>query len=186
MLARSVLENATNLQYIYQKDTERRSKNYVFHSTAINLEKIKKLEKKPPGTDEVIKYFEQIKSEIHKSGDRDSHWDGISFKKICGELNQAPIYEEFYSRLSKYTHSQFKGIRSLETGGPYAEFIKKFLTKHLQILILQGLKAINEKYNLLEGGVIITDYPEKGAITVFSISSKEVDEKTAEEMSKKL
>lgn len=184
LLARSIIENVINLQYIFQEDTEKRAKNYTFHSTAINLEKIKKIEKKPPGTDEVIKYFEKIKNEIQKSGNQKNYWDGISFKKICEELDQAEIYEQFYSRLSEYTHSQYKGIRSLEIERPYTDFIKKFLTKNLQILTLQSLKSINEKYNLYEGGAIITDYPKRGAVTVFSISSKETDEKTAEQLKK--
>jgi len=57
--------------------------------------------------------------------------------------------------------------------------MKKFITIDVMILSFEGLKAINEKYNLQEGFAIITDYPHKGATLIFSISSKAVDERNS-------
>jgi hypothetical protein len=50
------------------------------------------------------------------------------------------------------------------------------------VLVLEGLKAINEKYDLLEGALSMNNYPHEGAIFFFSISSKKVEEEVARQM----
>jgi len=110
--------------------------------------------------------LERIEGEIDKSGSKKNCWDGKSFKDMCDELGQSKVYELWYRRLSKYIHSQYRSIRSFEKEGPYNDFMKKFITIDVMILSFEGLKAINEKYNLQEGFAIITDYPHKGATLI--------------------
>jgi len=185
LMARPIVENAIDLQYIFQKDTEKRAKNYILHPVVSSIDKLKESEDLP-GKDKVIEWLEQLKSELNKSGGQNTYWDGKNFKKICEELNQGAIYELWYTRLSKYIHSQYKGERGLERKGPYTDFIKRFISQDIMILTLGSLKAINEKYNLLEGRVVIKNYPHENAVLIFSISSKETDEKAAKQLEDKI
>lgn len=177
-IARSIIENDVNLQYILQKDTERRAKNYVLQPISYLLKGLKNTEDLIPGKEEMIAELNRIKSEIDKSGNKNS-WDGKSFKEICDELGKSLIYDMWYRRLSKYVHSQYRSVRGFDREGPYNDFIKRFITVDVMVLSFEALKAVNEKYNLREGVAIIKDYPHKGAVCFYSISSKAVDEKNS-------
>lgn len=177
LIGRSIIENSINLRYILQEDTERRAKNFVLHSTTSFLKGLKSIKENMPGKDEMIRHLEELQNQQQKSGSHNFKWDGKSFKQICIELNLETIYDAWYSRLSKYVHSQYKAVRNLDEERPYNNFLKKLVSKDMLVLTLQTLKDINSKYNLQEGGVIIYDYPENGSALIFSISSKEIDEK---------
>ena len=188
VLGRTILENTIKLQYIFQKDTETRAKNYMVHSFVNTLERMKKAGVDEFDEGEVSEQINELKKEFQKSGSRDYYWDGKSFKEICEILGHNWVYESWYSRLSKYTHSQYKGHRGFEERRPYNDFMRKLILRDMVVLTLEALKSINEKYELLEGGAIITDYPYEGATLAFSISSKKTDEETTrimEEQSKK-
>lgn len=180
LIVRPILESCINLLYIFQKDTEQRSNNFLIHPGCSLLKNLEEMECEAPGKTEMIAAFRQINNGIKRSGNCNNYWDGKTFKAMCEELEENEIYRMWYTRLSKYTHSQYRN-RNLSWKHPYGQFIKDLLTKKMILLSLQALKSINEKYNLLEGGMIIDDYPHKGAIVLFSISSKEVDEQAAKE-----
>jgi len=181
LITRPILESCINLLYIFQKDTEQRSNNFLIHPACSLLKDLEETEDEAPGKAETIIALRQLKDGIKRSVNRNNYWDGKTFKDMCEELEENEIYKMWYTRLSKYTHSQYKN-RNLNWERPYGQFIKDLLTKKIILLSFQALKAINEKYNLLEGGAIINNYPHKGAKVFISISSKEVDEQTAKQL----
>lgn len=182
LIGRTIIENSINLQYILREDTERRAKNFILHSATSTLEGLKNLKEEIRGKAEVIKHIEGLKEQIQKSGSRNFSWDGKSFKQICDELGLGEIYNAWYSRLSKFVHPHYKNTRDLEQERPFNNFLKRLISKDMLVLTLQSLKDINKRYKLLEGGAIISDYPEEGALMVFSISSDEADEEAANYM----
>ncbi len=184
LIGRSIIESSINLQYILRSETERKAKNFILHSTTSFIKGLRSIKEEMPGKVEMLNYLEELEEQLQKSGSKDFHWDGKSFKQICDELGLSDIYEAWYSRLSKYVHSQYKGTRDFEQERPYNDFLKRLITKDMYILTLQTLKDINEKYNLLEGGATIFDYPQQGAVMVFSISSKKIDDEVTEQLSK--
>jgi len=99
-------------------------------------------------------------------------------------MEQGPIYEEYYSRLSGYSHSQFKTIRDLDQERPYNDFLKKFIFKDLAIVACSALKDINEKYNLIEGGICISDYPKQGDKCFFTFSNSAIIQKVEQKLRK--
>lgn len=180
MLGRVLMENCVSLQYIYQKDTEKRAKNYMLHSFVSTFKRMKEGGVNTFYDEPVDEKIEELKKEFEKSGKNNSRWDGRTFKEMCDELGHTSIYNEFYARLSRYTHSQYKGQRSFDESRPYNDFMRKLMLRHIPMLTYEALKAINEKYDLLWGVAIIKNYPHDGAMLAFSFSSKKVDE----EMSK--
>lgn len=54
--------------------------------------------------------------------------------------------------------------------GEYIKFLNKMVFKDLNLPILESLRAINKKFDLLEGAVIISNYPKEKATLVFSIN----------------
>jgi hypothetical protein len=176
MLGRVLMENCINLQYIYQKDTERRAKNYMMHSFVAMFKRMKEGGVGEFNGEPVDERIKDLKQEFEKSGGNSSRWDGRTFKEMCEELGHTKIYNDFYVRLSQYTHSQYKGQRSFEESRPYNDFMRTLILRHIPILNYEALKAINEKYDLLWGVAIIRGYPYEGATLAFSFSSKKVDE----------
>lgn len=177
ILGRSVMENSVNLRYILQSDTEKRAKNFLLHSTTSLIKRLETDQEEIPEKNELLEFLASKEQELNRSGDNKYLWDGKSFKQICAELGWEVMYTLWYTRLSKYVHSQYKGIRDLSEQRPYNDFMRKLITKDLLTIALQTIKDINEKYNLQEGYIVITDYPHENADMIFSFSSKEVDEK---------
>lgn len=108
----------------------------------------------------------------HPTGDRHSHWDGKSIREIFCELNKEPIYDEWYSRLSGYTHQQYKGKTDFDIDSPYIVFLKKLIMRDIVIIGLETLKSINDKYDLVDQVMWFHDYPEPGATFFFSVNPK--------------
>jgi len=180
LIARPIVENCINLLYIYQRDTEQRSKNFLRHPGCSLLKDLEEAKEDAPGKNKMIEGLKVLNDQIKRSGENKKYWDGKNFKTMCAELGEEEIYKMWYTRLSKYTHSQYKN-RSIRKG-PYAQFIDDLLTKKIMLLSLQALKSINEKYNLLEGGMVFKNYPRKGEILIFSISSKKIEEQTSKQI----
>lgn len=171
MISRYILEDCVNLQYIYKEDLEKRSLNYRAFSAKELLNRMEMYE----GDDERIKKeIPRVKERAEKyspSGNNSNHWDGLSTKKIMSDLNLDGMYQNWYVRMSSYIHPQYRGskIRASDKG-EYIEFLKKMVFKDLNLPILESLRAINKKFDLLEGTVIISNYPKEKATLVFSIN----------------
>jgi hypothetical protein len=172
MLARSILENSVNLQYIYKADTEARALNFRLFSMKMFLKRLESNQEDFPGKDGLLDTFRTLVKLYKPSGENKNHWDGVTIKKIFDELKLSSLYTNWYSRLSGFTHSQYSDSRDIEQDGPYSDFLYRLVFKDLLVAVLETLKVINGKYNLLEGGAIITDYPHPGAVLAFSINLK--------------
>jgi len=174
LLARSILENSVNLQYVYKQDSERRARNYILFSAKMSLERLKENKNNIQDKDGLIPFLERIVQNYSPSGNTQGHWDGMSVKKVFDDMEYGSIHKEYYSRLSGYSHSQFKAIRDLDQIRPYNDFLRKFVFRDLAIVVSSALKDINEKYNLLEGGIIISDYPQQGTDFLFTFSNSAI------------
>ena len=173
ILIRNILENFVTLQYIYANDSEKRAKNFRLFSGIKYLKRADKVKDMPP---EVRKeFFEMLRTmerDYQPSGSRKGQWDGKSMREMCEELKLTFIYEDWYSRLSGYTHSQYRGNRDLDHVGPYNNFLRDLVWKHVSVVGLQTLYKINSKYNLTEDIVILEDYPQKGATFFFAVNER--------------
>jgi hypothetical protein len=173
ILVRNILENFVNLQYIYADDSEKRAKNFRLFSALHYLKRVDKVKDVPP---EIKKEFSEMRQSMEldyqPSGNKKGHWDGKSMRKMCDELKLTIIYEDWYSRLSSYTHSQYRGNRDLDHAGPYNNFLRDLVVKHVSVVGLQTLYKINSKYNLTEDIVILHDYPQEGAVFLFAVNER--------------
>lgn len=170
ILARSIIENSVNLQYIYKENIEKRALNYKLYSLKVYLERVRNLKKVDERLAKTSALFKEELQKYSPSGENSYHWDGKSVKKILDDLDQKVIYHEFYSRMSSYVHAQFKNNRDLRAKRPYNDFLKKLICNDCALTVLESLRSINNKYNLQEGVVIIKDYPNEGNDLIFPIS----------------
>jgi len=172
-IARIILENFVNLEYIYANDSERRAKNFISFAVTNYLKRANTLKDMPA---EVKKDFaEMLKNmelEYQRSGKNMRHWDGKNFREICDELKLTFLHTQWYTRLSGYTHSEFKRGRDFDREGPYNEFLRDLVWKHISIIGLQAIFKINSKYNLTEDVVVIKDYPHPGATFFFAVNER--------------
>ena len=171
MISRYILEDCVNLHYIYKKDSEKRALNYRAFPAKELLSRMEMYK----GNDERIKKeIPRVKERLEKyspSGSNQNHWDGLSIKKIMSDLGFDDIYQNWYVRMSSYTHPQYRGGKiKISDTGEYVEFLKNMVFKDLNLPILESLRAINRKFDLLEGGVVISNYPKENSTLVFSIN----------------
>ncbi len=171
MISRYILEDCVNLHYIYKKDSEKRALNYKVFPAKELLSRMEVYD----GDDERIKKeIPRVKERLKKyspSGSNQNHWDGLSTKKIMSDLGLDDIYQNWYVRMSAYIHPQYRGSKiGGNDEGEYIEFLKKMVFKDLNLPILESLRAINRKFDLLEGGAVISNYPKKNSTLVFSIN----------------
>ncbi|NCB21063.1 MAG: hypothetical protein EOM88_04050 [Clostridia bacterium] len=159
------------MQYIYKEDSEKRALNYRAFSAKELLNRAEMYE----GNDERIKKeIPRIKERAEKyspSGNNSNHWDGLSTKKIMFDLGLDSMYQNWYVRMSSYIHPQYRGGKiKASDKGEYIKFLNKMVFKDLNLPILESLRAVNKKFDLLEGAVIISNYPKEKATLVFSIN----------------
>lgn len=171
--ARFILENAVTLLYIYKEDSERRANNYL---TFFSVNYLKRLDKFSPeevaGHEHMLDGIRAIHGTRNPTGNNKSHWDGLNFREMCVELDMESIYEEWYTRLSSFSHGQYKGGGDLESSRPYFNFLRKLVLRDLVVGSLEALLAINTKYNLRWGFIHMTDYPHEDSHFFFSINHR--------------
>jgi hypothetical protein len=176
ILARTILENSVNLKYIYKKDLERKARNFAIFPMKSWVEKSKKFDGiEMLGKEELINAMKKELETYLPSGTRSNYWDGKSIKELFEEVNLTKLYTEGYSRLSGFTHSNFKGPVDMHEDRPYFDFIRRFIFVDILVVTLEALKLMNEKYNLLEGLMLIEDYPHDGAVTLFSVNNNNLE-----------
>lgn len=175
VLARSILENCINIQYIYREDTERRARNFHAFPLREYLRRAESMNELPEkGVEMLRRMQEEIKS-YNPTGDNPYHWDGKSINKIFTELNLKDLYTSLYARLSGFSHAQF-GNRNFQQDRPYINFLKNLNTKSLFVVTLESVRVITEHLDMLPLVVRVSDFPQKGAVLFFSTHPK----KTAE------
>ncbi len=176
ILARTILENSVNLKYIYQKDLEKRARNFAIFPMKSWVEKSKQFDDIDMiGKTELINAMKKKLETYLPSGNNRNHWDGRNIKELFEEVGLMKFYTEGYSRLSGFTHSNFKGSVDLHENRPYITFIRKFIFVDILVVTLEALKSMNEKYDLLDGVMIIEDYPHIGATFFFSVNNKRTE-----------
>lgn len=173
MIGRYILEACVNLHYIYKNDSEKRALNYRAFSAKSLLKRMEQCQDE----DEKIKNeIPRVKDRVNQHnpmGKNSSHWDGKSVKEIMDDLGLEKIYIDWYTRMSSYIHPQYHGQKiTADVDSPYINYLKSMVFKDLSLPILESLKVINERFDLLEGGVIFKNYPKKKSILVFSINNK--------------
>ena len=157
ILARSILENSINLQYIYNKDIELRASNYKLFSLREYVKRAKKTEKMTPELLKFIEELEKIVGKYNPSGKRVGHWDGKTVRDQVAELKIESMYDT-YRHLSNFTHSKFQGNRDLSGERPYLDFLRKLVLRDIMVYILPSLQAICERFDLNGGLMVIHDY----------------------------
>lgn len=172
-IGRTIVESTVNLRYIHKEDSERRAKAFIQFPTVGLLEKAKRAYREDPKPEygKLINYLDYEKKRFKNQTGNERSWSGKNMKEMCDELGLLVVYQNWYKRLSEYSHCQYRGHRDLNQRSPYPDFLRNALFKDTPVLGLQALKTINEKYNLLEGFVVISDVPQKGAVPIFSINN---------------
>lgn len=176
ILARTILENSINLKYIYQKDLEKRARNFVLFPMKSWVEKSKRFEDiEIKAKEDLIKLMEEKLKDYFPTGNNKNHWDGRNIKELFSDVNLTQFYTEGYSRLSRFTHSNFKGRVDIHANRPYFDFIRKFIFVDILVVTLEALKSMNEKYDLLNGVIVIEDYPHNGSTFLFSVNNNHMN-----------
>ncbi len=171
VLARSLIENAINLQYIYRDNHEQRAKNFKLFTLKRYVSRADIVDDFP-GKEDFIASMEEILKDYKPSGKNKSHWDGRSFKEICNELKMGSTYKAVYSRLSEYSHSGFTRKLDYSEPGPYNDFLRSLVFRYSILMTAQTLKDINQRHDLLMGFIHIPDYPDPHTDLFFSFSNK--------------
>ena len=172
IIARSILEASISLQYIYKNDADKRASNFILFSRKTALDRLKKANDSGQIKEEHILWFEDAVRDYSPSGKGKGGWDRKSIRNIFEELELVGVYDEWYSRLSNYTHVNYVGNRDLSLESPYRDRLKKFIFRDVFLITLEALRLMNEKLDLLEGGVVIHGYPKENMMYFFSINKK--------------
>lgn len=171
VLARSILENSINLRYIYQKDTEKRAKNFKLFSLREYLKRADKVENMPADAKEFLDFLKEQTENYQPAGTNQSYWDGKTIRDKSLELKSETIYD-MYRHLSNYLHSKYQGNRNLSVERPYNDFLRKLVFKDILVHTLQALVAICERFDLDGGIMILHDYPQHGHVLFFATNPK--------------
>lgn len=171
MISRYILESCINLMYIYKENSEKRALNCRAFPAGILLKRMEQNQEKDERIKGEIPRIKERADKFYPSGSSNNHWDGLSVKKIMEDLNLKSMYNDWYVRMSSYIHPQYRGSKiTANDKGEYVKFLKDMVFKDLNIPILYSLRAINKKFDLLEGGVVIKNYPKEKSTFVFSIN----------------
>ena len=171
MISRYILENCINLLYIYKEDSEKRALNYRAFPAKILLKRMEQNQENDKRIKGEIPKVKELADKFCPSGSSNNYWDGLSVKKIMEDLNLESMYNDWYVRMSAYIHPQYRGSKiTANDKGEYVKFLKDMVFKDLNVPILYSLRAINKKFDLLEGGAIIENYPKEKSTLIFSIN----------------
>ena len=171
MISRYILESSINLIYIYKQDPEKRALNYRAFSAKILLKKMEQGQESDKRIEKEIPRVKERADSFNPSGNNKNSWDGLSVKKIMEDLNLESMYNDWYVRMSAYIHPQYRGSKiTANDKGEYVKFLKDMVFKDLNVPILYSLRAINKKFDLLEGVVVIKNYPKEKSTLVFSVN----------------
>jgi hypothetical protein len=166
-MARLLLENSINLQYIYKQDIEERAKQFKLKSASSYYKRFATLNDPAPEYKELKKIFED-KLEEYVPNKK-------TLKEKAKEVNLHSMYKDSYTRLSGYVHSEYKGNRDLSEVRPYNDYLRRMVFSDTLLVTLDALKSICEKYDL-DGGVMIIDDPGYKGVVLFATNPKKQQE----------
>lgn len=166
-MARLLLENSINLQYVYKQDTEQRAKNYKLASANSFLKRLSTLKETNSELNEMKAVFE---NEL-----KDYAPDKKTLRDKAEEVNMQSMYKDSYKRLSEYIHSEYRANRDLNRVGPYTEYLKRMVFSDTLLVTLEALKSVCERYDL-DGGVMIIDDPGYKGVIFFATNPKKQEE----------
>lgn len=171
-IARSLLEIAINFQYVYKQNTELRAKSFRLDSMYRMKERGIKLTDEARNNLEYRRLMNRLEAELggYKPEKK-------SLFKKAQELNMGSTYESAYRRLSEYAHSGYKPPEDFNQDRVYNNFLKRVVHSDTVILILMGLKAMCEKYDL-EGGFMVIDDPGYIGTLFFTTNAVKEEERT--------
>ncbi len=167
-ISRSLLENSINIQYIYDKDTENRAKNFKLASIDKFLKRHKGQKYDEPECKEMESKFKEMLKD-YVPGPRMTIED--KFKQV----NSHSLYKDEYKRLCEYVHSDYKGPRDLNDNGPYPAYLRRLVFSDTLLVVLEALKSICERFDL-EGGVMVIDDPGYKGKLFYSTNPKKSEE----------
>jgi hypothetical protein len=125
ILARSILENSVNLQYIYREDTEQRAKNFDLFAMSGYVNRASGLDDISQENAELLSKMEDLLKDYKPSGKNKNNWDGKTIWDIFSELNLESFYITVYKRLSSFTHPTFNN-RNFSQDRPFINFFVVF------------------------------------------------------------
>jgi hypothetical protein len=162
-LARSLLENSINLQYVYNKDTEQRAKNFKLAAVNSMLKRLKDFKGDSPKVNEMKATYENLLKNYkpeHKN-----------LKEKAEEVGSQSLYKDSYKRLSEFVHSSYKADRNLDAVRPYTTYLKKIVFPDTILVTLLTLQSVCEKLDL-DGGIMVIDDSAYDGLIVFSTNPK--------------
>ena len=167
-IAKSLLENSINIQYIYNDDIEVRAKNFKLASASNFLKRFSKVDDNSIEHKEVKKQFENIL--------KDYSPENKTIKQKSDEINIGSVYQDVYKRLSEYVHPSYKLNRDFDQIRPYIIYLKRVVFSDILLINAEALRRICEKYDL-DGAVIKIDDPGYKGIVFHSTNPKKQEER---------
>mgnify|MGYP003393233789 FL=1 len=168
-LARSVLENSINIQYIYKDDSESRAKNFKLKSLEGMVKKFKTLNTNTPEVIEMHDFFQEKLKEYSPEK---------KIREKFRELNMDATYSRSYVRLSDHVHPTYRSHRlDYAESGPYVEELKRTVRADTCLITLMALEKICTKYDLDGGVMVIDDLGYKGTV-LFATNPKKIETET--------
>jgi hypothetical protein len=165
-LARSILENSINLQYIYKKDIEKRSKNFKLASLKGMARKFETLEEVTPEAKEMHEFFqEKLKEYEPEKQIRDK------FKAVGSDA----MYVRSYRRLSEHIHPTYRSRKlDYSENRPYVEELKRTVRSDTCLVTLIALEKICIEHDL-DGGVMMIDDPGYEGTIFFATNPNKIE-----------
>lgn len=167
-MARLLLENSINLQYIYKQDSEKRAKDFKLASAQA-------LSKRFATLDENTEEFRGVKY-ILEDQLRGFVKDKKTLKEKADEVNFESLYKDSYKRLSGYVHSAYRVNWDFDEERPYNLFLKRLVFSDTALVTLEALKSICEKYDLDGGVMFVIDEPGYKGDIAFATNPKKMEE----------
>jgi hypothetical protein len=166
-LARSLLENAVTLRYIYDDDSDTRARNYKRVAQHSFLQRVRNQD-----DPSILKATLEIYGDQIVDFNPKKEWPTL--KMMFKEIKMDKQYDEWYGRLSEYAHSRYRNGGDLSEDRPFNNFLRKLVYRHVLLMILESLRVATEKFDL-DGGVLIMDnYPDEGSVFFYSTNPKKM------------
>lgn len=165
-LARSILENSVNLQYIYKEDIENRSANFKLTQIKGMTKKFEALDEFTPEAKEMHEFFKEKLKDYKK----------ITIGEKFAAVNFEQQYLTSYQRLSEFVHPTYRAVRiNFTEKRPFVDNLKRIVRSDTCLVTLMGLKDVCTKYDL-NGGIMMIDEPGYIGHVFFATNPKKAEE----------
>lgn len=165
-LSRSILENSINLQYIYQKDSNERSKNFKLTAVKGMIKKFESLNEYDSELKEINDFFKE-ELEGYKQ---------TQIRQKFETVNSEDQYLKSYQRLSEFIHPTYRAKKiDFTEKRPFVDNLKRIVRSDTCVVTLMALKVICTKYDM-DGGVMMIDEPEYKGDLFFATNPEKAEE----------